>query len=295
MAFLKIGTENSSPINIYYEDFGSGRPIVLIHGWPLNGRSWEKQIPALLNAGFRVITYDRRGFGKSSHPLMGYDASTLASDLDTLMIHLNLQDAILVGFSMGGAEVARYLGNYGSHRVGKAVFISAVTPFLLKTSQNVDGVEASIFADIRKNLKDDRPKFLKSFFKGFYNVGLFDDISEEAVQMSWINGLEASAIGSVKSVDAWLEDFRLDLKSLKIPVLVIHGESDKTVPIESSGERMKIYIPHSEFRPISNAPHGLTWTHAAELNNILIDFIGKPLVRRTPLNKVEAEQNPELH
>lgn len=295
MAYLKVGTENSAPINIYFEDHGSGRPIVLIHGWPLNADSWEKQIPVLLDAGFRVISYDRRGFGRSSRPAMGFDASTLASDLDTLMIHLNLQDAVLVGFSMGGAEVARYLGNYGSHRVSKAVFISAVTPFLLKNAQNVDGIDATVFNEIRKNLKDDRPKFLKSFFKGFYNVGLFDAISEEAVHMSWINGAMASPIASVKAVDAWLEDFRTDLKSAKIPVLVIHGESDKIVPIEASGERMKIYIPHCEFRPISNAPHGLTWTHATEVNNILMEFLGKPLGRTKPLTKAEAEQNLELH
>ena len=295
MAILKVGRENSNAINIYYEDHGSGRPIVLIHGWPLNGRSWEKQIPVLLDAGFRVITYDRRGFGKSSHPSIGYDANTLSSDLDTLMIHLNLQDAILVGFSMGGAEVARYLGKYGSHRVSKAVFISAVTPFLVKTPQNEDGVDASVFDEIRKKLKEDRPKFLTAFFKDFYNVGSFDHISEEAVRMSWLFGIAASGLGSVKAVDAWLEDFRADLKSIQIPVLVVHGELDKTVPIEASGERMKNFVPQCEFRPISGAPHGLNWTHAAELNNILLEFAGRPAGVRKTISTADAQSNTSLH
>lgn len=295
MSLLKVGTENASPIQIYFEDHGSGRPIILIHGWPLNSNSWEKQIPTFLDAGFRVITYDRRGFGRSSHPLAGFDASTLASDLDQLINFLHLQDVILVGFSMGGVEVARYLGKYGSQRVSTAVFISAVTPYLLKSSVNVDGIDASAFNDIRKNLKDDRPKFLKSFFKIFFNIGLFKSMSEEALHWHWLNGISASPIATLKTIDAWLEDYRADLKTVEIPVLVIHGESDKTVPIEASGERMKIYSPHCEFRAIMDAPHGLIWTHASEVNNMLMNFFEKPFAQRSSIAKNLAEQNPELH
>ena len=295
MAYLQVGTENSSPIKIHYEDYGTGTPMVLIHGWPLSGRSWEKQIFDLLEEGFRVITYDRRGFGKSSQPSIGYDANTLAADLDALMSHLDLRQAVLVGFSMGGVEVARYLGKYGTDRVSKAVFIGAVTPFLLKTKENPEGVDRSQFDDIRVSLFEDRPKFLTSFFKDFYNTGLFDGISEEAVKMSWLMALEASPIATMKVIDAWLEDFRPDLKSLDITVLVVHGDSDKTVPIKASGARMKEIIPHCVYHPLSGAPHGLNWTHAEVLNQILLDFIGPSQEMRAPLNEAHSVQGLELH
>ncbi|MBX3034739.1 MAG: alpha/beta hydrolase [Bdellovibrionaceae bacterium] len=295
MGFLTVGTENSTPINLYYEDHGSGTPVVLIHGWPLSGRSWEKQVPALLEAGFRVITYDRRGFGKSSQPSQGYDASTLAADLDSVMTQLDLREAILVGFSMGGAEVARYLGRYGTERVDRAVFVSAVTPFLLKTEENPEGVEASVFDGIRQKIIEDRPQFLTSFLKDFYNVGLFDKVSDEAVRMSWLIAVGASPIGSLKAVDAWLEDFRGDLRSIDIPVLVVHGDSDKTVPIKASGARMREFIPHCEDHTISGAPHGLNWTHAEELNRILLDFVGRAAQPRPSFSQVSAESAPGMH
>ena len=293
MAFLKIGTENTTDLYLHYEDHGSGTPIVLIHGWPLSGRSWEKQVPALLEAGFRVITYDRRGFGLSSQPATGYDANTLADDLNFLMTQLDLKEAILAGFSMGGVEVARYLGRYGTERVSKAIFIGAVTPFLLKTAENQEGVDASVFNDIRKNIILDRPKFLTGFFKDFYNVGMFDRISDEAVHMSWITAIGASPIGTLKVIDSWLEDFRPDLQTLDIPILVVHGEADKTVPIKASAERMKQIVPQCEYHAISGGPHGLNWTHAEELNNILLKFIGASMNARPPI--VTTQVTREIH
>lgn len=294
MAFLKVGTENSTPINLYYEDHGSGTPIVLIHGWPLSGRSWEKQVPALLDAGFRVITYDRRGFGLSSQPASGYEADTFASDLNILMSHLDLRETMLVGFSMGGVEVARYLGRYGSERVSKAVFVGAVTPFLLKTESNPEGVDATVFDDIRKNVKIDRPKFLTSFFKDFYNTGLFGTISEEALRMSWQIAINASPIGTLKAIDSWLEDFREDLRTVNIPVLVVHGESDKIVPAKVSGERMGKFLTNCEYRPIVGAPHGLNWTHAEDLNTVLLNFAGPAVAIAPEQSRAMLEQSSHL-
>ena len=276
MAFLKVDYENSTDVNLYYEDHGSGAPVILIHGWPLSSRSWEKQVPALLDAGFRVITYDRRGFGESSKVATGYDDKRLAEDLNKLMTQLDLRDAVIVGFSMGGVEVARYLGTYGTERVRKAVFISAVTPFLLKTEYNPEGIEPSTFDEIRNKIIEDRPKFLSGFFKDFYNVGLFDNISKEALRMNWLVAIAASPTGTLESVDAWLPDFREVLSRIKIPVLVIHGDSDKTVPIESSGARMPKIIKNCEYRPIAGGPHGILWTHAAEVNSALLTFLGEP-------------------
>lgn len=284
MAFLKVGYENEDPIKLYYEDHGFGSPIVLIHGWPLSGRSWEKQIPALLQTGHRVITYDRRGFGQSSQPANGYEADTLASDLNALISHLDLHEITLVGFSMGGCEVARYLGKYGSERISKAVFVAAVTPFLLKTNDNPEGIDSSAFKAIRDCIVEDRAKFLHSFLKDFYSVGLFEQVSKEIIRMSWNIGIAASPIGSLKTVDTWIEDFRDDLKSIDIQVMVIHGSADKTVPAEASGKRMKQFVKNCEYREIMGAPHGLNWTHAEELNKLLLDFID-----RTPTIHKSAE------
>ncbi len=294
MAYLQVGTENSAPINIYYEDHGSGTPVVLIHGWPLSSRSWEKQVPALLSAGFRVISYDRRGFGHSSQPATGYDANTLAADLDVLMTELDLKDAILVGFSMGGAEVARYVGQYGSARVSKAVFISSVAPYLLKNEENQEGVEASVFEGIRKSVIEDRPKFLTTFFKDFYNTRLLENISSEAAHTSWVTAVGASPIATLKCIDSWLEDFRHDLQSFDIPTLVVHGDEDKIVPIKASSERMQKYVSNCVFFPISGAPHGLTWTHAEELNPVLLDFVGRS-VTRPSLTTSKSNSASKIH
>ena len=211
MPYITVGEENSGPINLYYEDHGSGQPVVLIHGWPLSGKSWEKQVPALLGAGYRVITYDRRGFGESAKPSTGYVYDTLADDLDAILKALNLTDVTLAGFSMGGGEVARYLGRFNNAgRVTRAAFLSSIAPALLQTPDNPDGIKKSTFDDIQQNIRKDRPAFLRTFFKHFYNAGLLSGghISDEMLDLSWAIAAIASPIGTYDCVTAWLEDFR---------------------------------------------------------------------------------------
>ncbi len=275
MNYITVGKENSTSINLYYEDHGSGKPVVLIHGWPLSGRSWEKQVPALLEAGYLVITYDRRGFGDSSKPTTGYDYDTLAEDLNKLMTTLDLKDAALVGFSMGGGEVARYLGKYGSERVKKAVFMGAVPPFLLKTADNPAGVDGSVFEGIKKGLAADRLGFLAQFFENFYNLDLLEGqlISEQVVQLSWNIAAGASPKGTLDCVSAWLTDFRKDLAKIDVPTLVIHGDSDRTVPFEVSGKLTHALVKGSKLVLLKGAPHGFIWTHAEETNRELIGFL----------------------
>lgn len=277
MPFINVGQENSGSIELYYEDHGSGKiPVVLIHGWPLSGRSWEKQVPALLDAGYRVITYDRRGFGDSSKPTSGYDYDTMAEDLHKLVTKLDLHDAALVGFSMGGGEVARYLGRYGSERIGKAAFLAAIPPFLLKTPDNPSGVEGSAFEGIKAGIAADRLAFLAAFFSNFYNVDVYGGgkgISEQAVQFSLNIAAGASPKGTLDCVSAWLTDFRKDLERIDIPTLVIHGDADRIVPIEASGKRTHQLVKGSRFLQIKNGPHGLNWTHADQVNRELLDFL----------------------
>jgi pimeloyl-ACP methyl ester carboxylesterase len=276
MPYVTVGRENSGNIDLYYEDHGSGQPIVLIHGWPLSGRSWEKQMPALLEGGYRVITYDRRGFGGSSQPVSGYDYDTLAADLQTLMTKLNLHDATLVGFSMGGGEVARYLGTHGTARARKAIFIAAIPPFLPKSGDNPHGVDPGGFEEIRKALKADRLSFLTGFFSKFYNVDVLGGrlISDEVVRLSWSIASGASPQGTLDCVSAWLTDFRKDLAAIDVPTLVIHGDSDRILPISATGERIHESVKGSQFAVIEGGPHGLTWTHAEKVNAALLDFLG---------------------
>src|SRR5438552_9574827 len=239
MSTVTVGQENSTAIDIYYEDHGSGKPVVLVHGWPLSGASWEKQVTDLLNAGHRVITYDRRGFGQSSKPSTGYNYDTFAEDLHKLVAKLELRDFALVGFSMGGGEVARYLGKYGSKSVSKAVFISSVPPFLLKTPDNPEGVDGSVFDGIEKAVAADRYAFFTEFFKNFYNTDLLlaKRVSEQAVQASWNLAAGASATASLACVPTWHEDFREDLKRVDVPTLVLHGDAARIGPITASGRR----------------------------------------------------------
>ena len=233
MSFISVGKENSAAIDLYYEDLGSGSPVVLIHGWPLSGRSWEKQVLALVAAGHRVVTYDRRGFGQSSQSSTRYDYDTFAADLDTLLNELNLNDVVLVGFSMGGGEVARYLGKYGSKRVGKAVFMGAITPALRKGADNPRGVDGSVFDGIQQGLRADRPAFLAQFFQDFYNVDVLGGkkMSVEALDMSWNVAVAASPVATIECVAAWATDFRADLEKIDVPVLVVHGDADQRVPV----------------------------------------------------------------
>src|SRR5581483_4808110 len=225
MPYVNVGTENSGNIELYYEDHGAGKPVVLIHGWPLSGRSWEKQVPPLLDAGYRVVTYDRRGFGESSKPTVGYNYDTLAEDLHKLITKLDLRNVTLAGFSMGGGEVARYLGTYGTERVSNAIFMAAIPPFLLKTPDNPEGVDRSVFDGIQKGLAADRPAFLSQFVSNFYNIDVLRGklISDQDVQLSWNIAALASPKGTLDCVAAWLTDFRKDLQRINIPTLVIHG------------------------------------------------------------------------
>ena len=275
MPYVTVGKENSGTIDLYYEDHGAGRPVVLIHGWPLSSKSWEKQVPALIDAGYRVVAYDRRGFGNSAKPAFGYDYDTLADDLHKLMTELDLTGATLVGFSMGGGEVARYLGTYGSDRVDSAVFISAIPPFLLKTSENPEGVDGSVFDGIMESIIADRPAFLSGFFSEFYNVDVLggDRISDEAVRFNWNIAVAASPRGTLDSVSAWLTDFRGDLRSIDVPVLVIHGDADRIVPFAASGKRIPGLIRESRLVVVEGGPHGIIWTHAGRVNRELLDFL----------------------
>jgi pimeloyl-ACP methyl ester carboxylesterase len=276
-SYVTVGQENSAPIELYYEDHGSGTPVVLIHGYPLSGTSWEKQTAALLKAGHRVITYDRRGFGQSGKPTTGYDYDTFAEDLRKLVTALDLHDFALVGFSMGGGEVARYLGKYGSEGVSKAVFISAIPPFLLKTPDNPDGVEKSVFTGIEAAADADRYAFLNEFFKNFYNTDalLGSRISNQAVHASWNVAAGASPTATVECVHTWYTDFREDLRRIDVPTLVIHGDADRIVPIAASGNKTAKLVKGARLVVVEGAPHGLLWTHADRVNPELVSFLAK--------------------
>ncbi|MEV0007601.1 alpha/beta hydrolase [Streptomyces sp. NPDC051840] len=275
MPYIKVAEGNSAPVELYYEDHGTGRPVVLIHGWPLNGASWERQTAALLASGHRVITYDRRGFGRSDQPSGGYDYDTFASDLNEVLTALDLDDVTLVGFSMGTGEVTRYLGTYGSARVAKAVMIGVVPPFLLKTDDNPTGVDAGVFKGIEEAIVADRFAFMTDFLADFYNVDVLggDRISEQAVQASWNVAAGASAKGTLDCVQAWLTDFRADLPAFDIPTLIVHGDADRTLPIGATAIPLSKSIAGAELKVIPGGPHGLLWTHADEVNAALLAFL----------------------
>lgn len=275
MPYVTVGKENSANIELYYEDHGSGKPVVFIHGYPLSGASWEKQVPRLLSAGYRAITYDRRGFGKSSQPTEGYNYDTFAEDLHKLITHLKLQEFTLVGFSMGGGEIARYFGKYGSTGASKAVIIGGVPPFLLKTADNPEGVDGSVFEGIKKAVAGDRYAFFTEFFKNFYNTDLLlgKGVSEEAVRASWNLAADASATASLACVSTWVEDFRHDLARVDVPALVIHGDNDRIVPIAASGARTAKLIKGARLVTVKGGPHCIPWTHAEEVTGELLNFL----------------------
>ena len=290
MPHINVGRENSGNVDLYYEDHGSGKPVVLIHGYPLSGTSWEKQVPVLLDAGHRVITYDRRGFGKSSQPTTGYNYDTFAEDLHQLVVQLELRDFTLVGFSMGGGEVARYLGKYGSKGVHKAVIISGVPPFLLKTPDNPEGVDAAVFEGIQHAVAADRYAFFTEFFKNFYNLDLLlgNRISEQAVQASWNVAAGASPKASLACVPTWHEDFRNDLSRINVPTLVIHGDADRILPIAASGLRTSKLIKGARLLVVKDGPHCILWTHADEVNRELVNFLGRGESAQKPAKAVSA-------
>jgi non-heme chloroperoxidase len=286
MPLVTVGKENSGNIDLHYEDHGSGRPVVLIHGYPLSGASWEKQLPVLLDAGYRVITYSRRGFGQSSKPTTGYNYDTFAEDLHRLVIELRLRDFALVGFSMGGGEVARYQGRYGSKEITKSVFISSVPPYLLKAPDNPEGVDKPVFDGIEKAVAADRYAFFTEFYKNFYNTdqNLGTRVSEEAIRNSWNIAALAGSTASVACVRTWYEDFRKDLARITSPTLVIHGDADRIVPYASSGARTAKLVKGASLVTVKNGPHCITWTHADEVNTALLSFLReeKKLLLETP-------------
>jgi non-heme chloroperoxidase len=277
MSRITVGTENSADIEIHYEDHGSGQPVVLIHGYPLDGNSWERQERELLAAGYRVITYDRRGFGRSSQPTVGYDYDTFAADLNALLEHLDLNDIVLGGFSMGSGEVTRYLGNYGSARVSKAALFGAIPPFLLKTDDNPDGVDGQVFEDIKSAIVKDRYAYFNDFLDNFYNVDTFapDRISDQAWQASFDVAAGASPYATYACVDAWLTDFRDDLPKIDVPTLVVHGTADRILPFSATAERLPDLIKDVKLVPVEGGPHNIGWTHPEELNPALLEFLAE--------------------
>jgi peroxiredoxin len=277
LPFITVGTENSSDIDLYYEDHGTGQPVVLIHGYPLSGESWEKQSAALLEAGYRVITYDRRGFGRSSKPTVGFDYDTFAADLKVVLETLDLRDVILVGFSMGTGEVGRYIGTYGTDRVAKAAFLASLEPFLLQADDNPTGVPAEVFAGIEQSAKSDRYAWFDEFFQNFYNLdeNLGTRIGEAAVRASWNTAASSGWFAASAVVQSWLTDFRADIEKVDVPALIVHGTADRILPIDATAREFTKRLPSAEYVEVEGAPHGMLWTHADEITRVLVDFVQK--------------------
>lgn len=277
MPYIKKNPENDQSVNLFFEDHGEGQPVILIHGWPVSHEMWEYQVKALVEAGYRCISYDRRGFGQSDKPWSGYDYDTLASDLHEVINALNLWEVTLVGFSMGGGEVVRYLGKYGSTRVSKAVLVSSVVPLVLKTEDHEEGVPREVFDEIIAKIHDDRPAFLTEFGEQFFNVGILNKpVSTEIQQWMHQLAIVASPSATAACVRSFSEtDFRTDLTTISTPMMIIHGDADKTVPIKATSEITAALLPNAEYYILEDAPHGLFITNKAELNQLLINFLRK--------------------
>jgi non-heme chloroperoxidase len=275
MAKVTVGRENSTDIEIHYEDHGAGQPVVLIHGYPLSGRAWDKQVPVLLDAGYRVIIYDRRGFGQSSQPTTGYDYDTFAADLAALLEYLNLRDAVLAGHSMGTGEVTRYLGAYGSERVVKGVLLSPIPPYLRQAPDNPDGVPESLFDGFVASARADAPAWMKGFLDNFYNIDILRGtlVSDQAYQASWNIAAAASATAAVACIPTWETDFREDLPKIDVPILVVQGDADQVLPIDKTGRRLPGLIKDMQLVVIEGGPHAIAWTHADQVNKALLDFL----------------------
>ena len=275
MPTVTVGQENNTDIEIYYEDHGAGQPVVLIHGYPLSGRAWDKQVPVLLDAGHRVITYDRRGFGHSSQPTSGYDYDTFAADLNTLVEHLGLYDAVVVGHSMGTGEVTRYLGRYGSARVAKAVLISPIPPYLLQARDNPDGVPQSLFDGFAQAARGDTPAWMKGFLDNFYNADTLRGtlVSDQAYQASWNLAVTASATAAVACIRTWATDFRADLPKIDVPVLVVQGDADQVLPLDKTGKRLPGLVNDLQLVVVEGGPHAIAWTHADQVNTAVLEFL----------------------
>lgn len=280
MGYISVGCENSAPVELYYEDQGAGQPVVLIHGYPLNGHSWERQTRELLASGYRVITYDRRGFGNSSKVNEGYDYDTFAADLNTVLETLDLRDVVLVGFSMGTGELARYVGTYGHERIAKLAFLASLEPFLVQTDDNAEGVPQSVFDGIAAAAKSDRYAWYTQFFSDFYNLDdtLGERISQEAVTGSWNVATSSAPVAAYAVVPTWIEDFRGDVDAVREsgkPTLILHGTADNILPIDATARRFAKLVPNADYIEVEGAPHGLLWTHADEVNAALADFLAK--------------------
>jgi non-heme chloroperoxidase len=275
MPYVKVGEENSGSIELHYEDYGSGSPVVLIHGYPLSGRGWDRQLPALLDAGHRVIAYDRRGFGRSSQPSTGYDYDTFAADLKVLMDTLDLRDTTLVGHSMGTGEVTRYLAAYGSERVSKGVLISPIPPFLRQSDENPEGLPDSAFADLEARARADSPAWLRWFVDNFYNFDVLGGraVSQEAADTGWNLAVTSGAVAAVACIPTWKTDFRDDLPKLDVPILIIDGDADRILPFAATGKRLPALIDGSRLVVIEGGPHGIAWSHADQVNDALLAFI----------------------
>ncbi|MBO0895297.1 alpha/beta fold hydrolase [Arthrobacter sunyaminii] len=281
MAFISVGSENSTPIELYYEDQGAGQPVVLIHGYPLNGHSWEHQARELLASGYRVITYDRRGFGQSSKVSVGYDYDTFAADLSILLEALDLQDVVLVGFSMGTGELARYVATYGHERVAKLAFLASLEPFLVAREDNPEGVPRAVFDGIEAAARSDRYAWYTQFFSDFYNLNenLGTRVSQEAVSGSWNTAISSAPVAAYAVVSSWIEDFRRDVEAVRRsgkPVLILHGTADRILPIDNTARRFSRSLPAAHYVEVEGAPHGLLWTHADDVNDALRTFLGSP-------------------
>ncbi|MFF4858560.1 alpha/beta fold hydrolase [Streptomyces rubiginosohelvolus] len=278
MGYIAVGSENSTPVELYYEDQGAGQPVVLIHGYPLNGHSWERQTRDLLDAGYRVITYDRRGFGRSSKAGTGYDYDTFSADLNALLESLDLREVVLVGFSMGTGELARYVARYGHERVAKLAFLAALEPFLVARDDNPEGVPREVFDGIAAAAKGDRYAWYTQFFADFYNLDdtLGSRISQEAVTASWNVATSSAPVAAYAVVSSWIEDFRADVQAVRDsgkPALILHGTADRILPIDATARRFRRELPEAQYVEIEGAPHGLLWTHAEEVNAALRTFL----------------------
>ena len=278
MGHITVGSENTTPVELYYEDQGAGQPVVLIHGYPLNGHSWERQTRELLAAGYRVITYDRRGFGRSSKVGSGYDYDTFAADLNTLLETLDLREVVLVGFSMGTGELARYVARYGHERVAKLAFLASLEPYLVARDDNPEGVPQKVFDDIEAAAKGDRYAWYTQFFANFYNLeeNLGSRISQEAVDGSWTVAVGSAPVAAYAVVSSWIEDFRGDVDAVRAsgkPALILHGTADNILPIDATARRFRQALPDAQYVEVQGAPHGLLWTHADEVNATLRTFL----------------------
>jgi non-heme chloroperoxidase len=275
MGIVTVGTENTTDIELYYEDHGTGQPVVLIHGYPLDGHSWERQTAALIEAGYRVITYDRRGFGRSSKVMTGNDYDTYAADLDVLLRTLDLRDVVLVGFSMGSGEVARYLGTHGSDRVAKAAFLGSLQPFLLQTDDNPNGVPQDVFDGIQAAARGDRYAWFETFFADFFNTdeNLGSRLTEAALRANWVTAIGSAPASAYAVVPTWVTDFRADVDKIDVPALILHGTADRILPIDATARAFHQRLPQATYVEIDGAPHGLLLTHAEEVNNALLSFL----------------------